>query len=161
RHLIVVSITSLLTRRSSDHVEIKKLFTGKAEHILNFMYFIAEEIREILASLGLKSMDELVGRTDLLEVSERYYTHPKAKELDLEALLFVIEGDKHRIMDQDQQLDKVFDLSKLYDDAKASIDYGEKFVGSYNIRNIERNVGVITGSYITEVHGEPGLPEDT
>ena len=146
---------------ATQNGELRKLFTGKADHIVNFMYFIAEEIRENLASLGLKSMDELVGRTDLLEVSERYYTHPKAKELDLETLLFVIEGDKHRIMDQDHQLDKGFDLSKLYDDAKASIDYGEKFVGSYNIRNIERNVGVITGSYITEVHGEPGLPEDT
>lgn len=146
---------------ATQNGELRKLFTGKADHIVNFMYFIAEEIREILASLGLKSMDELVGRTDLLEVSERYYTHPKAKELDLEALLFVIEGDKHRIMDQDHQLDKGFDLSKLYDDAKASIDYSEQFVGSYNIRNIERNVGVITGSYITEVHGEPGLPEDT
>ncbi|GGI43168.1 glutamate synthase large subunit [Mammaliicoccus stepanovicii] len=146
---------------ATQNGELRKLFTGKADHIVNFMYFIAEEIREILASLGLKKMDELVGRTDLLKVSKRYYTHPKARELDIEALLFTNEGERHRQINQNHHLDEGFDLTKLYEDAKASIDAGEKFVGSYNIGNTERDVGVITGSYITEVHGEPGLPEDT
>lgn len=146
---------------ATQNGDLRKLYTGKADHIVNFMYFIAEEIREILASLGLKTMDELVGRTDLLSVSNRYYSHPKARELDLEALLFVNEGERYRSMNQNHHLDVGFDLTKLYEDAKASIDHGEKFVGSYNVRNTERDVGVITGSYITEVHGEPGLPEDT
>ncbi|UQW81338.1 glutamate synthase large subunit [Staphylococcus edaphicus] len=147
---------------ATQNQDLRALFNGRADHVVNFMHFIAEELREILAELGLNSVDDLVGRTDLLRRKENLATHkPKAAFMNVEALLYQHEGKRFKQIEQNHHLDEGFDLTELYPDAQASIEAGKSFEGQYILKNEQRDVGVITGSIITRVHGSEGLPEDT
>ncbi|MFY2827669.1 glutamate synthase large subunit [Staphylococcus arlettae] len=146
---------------ATQNQDLRALFNGRADHVVNFMHFVAEELREILAQLGLKSVDELVGRTDLLQRAPYQKQRPKANTMDIEALLYQHDGERHKSIEQNHHLDEGFDLTQLFPDAQAAINDGKTFKGNYQLKNEQRDVGVITGSAITRVHGAEGMAEDS
>ena len=135
---------------ATQNKDLRALFNGRADHVVNFMHFVAEELREILAELGLRTVDELVGRTDLLTRKTNLATRqPKAASMNVEALLYQHDGDRYKKIEQNHHLDIGFDLTELYPDAQTAIRSGQSFEGQYRLNNEQRDVGVITGSMIT------------
>lgn len=143
--------------------ELRKNFKGTPEHVINFMYFVAEEVRQIMASLGFRSIKEMVGQVQKINASPAV-DHYKAKGVDLSAILYQPKIDRDPILHntevQNHNLDKVLDL-KIIDDAKASIKNKQPLELNYWIKNTNRSVGAITSNEISKLHGEDGLPEDT
>ena len=143
--------------------ELRKNFKGTPEHVINFMYFVAEEVRQIMASLGFRSIKEMVGQVQKINASPAV-DHYKAKGVDLSAILYQPKIDRDPILHntevQNHNLDKVLDL-KIIDDAKASIKNKQPLELNYWIKNTNRSVGAITSNEISKLHGEEGLPEDT
>ncbi|HEX2016910.1 MAG TPA: glutamate synthase large subunit [Solirubrobacteraceae bacterium] len=143
--------------------ELIKRFTGQPEHVINFFFFVAEEVREILASLGLRSMDELIGRVDLLEADEAI-DHWKARGVDLGHILAQVpdlpEGTAlRRVRAQEKVLEDALDW-ELVREAKQVIEReADRIELSYSIRNVNRCVGGILSSRIARAHGAEGLPE--
>ncbi|NEQ49583.1 MAG: glutamate synthase large subunit [Leptolyngbya sp. SIO3F4] len=142
---------------------LRKSFVGEPEHVVNFMQFIAQDVREIMAQLGVRTFDELVGHTDWLNVQSAV-DHWKAKGVDLSKILEQPEVDdnvgRYCQMSQDHGLDKSLDITTLLDLCKPAIENGEKVSATLPICNINRVVGTILGNEITKKHWE-GLPEDT
>ncbi len=143
---------------------LRKRFTGEPEHVVNFMRFIAQELREIMAKLGFRKLEDMVGRTDKL-FPWKAIEHWKAKGLDLTPILHQpemgAEVGRFRQQDQDHGLEKSLDVTKLLDICKPAIERGEKVRAELPIINVNRVVGTIVGSEITKKHGPNGLPEDT
>lgn len=146
---------------ATQNPELRKKFTGGADHVVNFMNFVAEEVREIMAELGFRSLEEMVGRTDVLEVSERTQDHWKAKQLDLTALLFKPEGVRTFKTPQNHKIDESLDIRKILPAVQPALEFQKPVDASFPIRNINRVVGTITGSEVSKRYGEAGLPEDT
>jgi glutamate synthase (ferredoxin) len=144
--------------------ELRKKFVGKPEDVSNFMRFIAQEVREIMAQLGFKQLNKMIGRTDRLEVKEAV-DHWKAKGLDFTKILYQPEvpTDVGRfcMIGQDHGLDKALDNTVLLKLCEPAIERKEKVVGVLPIRNVNRVVGTIVGSEVTRRWGVEGLPEDT
>jgi glutamate synthase domain-containing protein 3 len=144
--------------------KLRERFTGNPDHVVNFMRFIALELREIMAKLGFRTLNEMVGRTDKL-IPWKAIEHWKAKGLDLTPILHRPEAGpevgRYRQQDQDHGLEKSLDLTKLLDLCKPAIERGEKVKAELPIINVNRVVGTITGSEITKKYGAAGLPEDT
>ncbi|QHE52747.1 glutamate synthase large subunit [Pontibacillus sp. HMF3514] len=141
--------------------ELRKKFSGQAEHIVNYMYFVAEEMREIMAELGFRTVKEMVGRTDVLSVSERAKNHPKARTLDLSKLIYQPEGERTCIKEQNHRIEESLDIKELLPAVSTSIATGKPMTAEFSIRNIYRTVGTIVGSEISKRYGEEGLPTDT
>ncbi|MDR3458772.1 MAG: glutamate synthase large subunit [Verrucomicrobiae bacterium] len=143
---------------------LRKRFTGEPEHVVNFMRFIAQELREIMAKLGFRKLEDMVGRTDKL-VPWKAIEHWKANGLDLTPILYQSdmgpEVGRFRSQDQDHGLEKSLDVTKLLEICQPAIKRGEKVRAELPIINVNRVVGTITGSEITKQHGPAGLPEDT
>jgi glutamate synthase (ferredoxin) len=143
---------------------LRKRFTGEPEHVVNFMRFIAREMREIMAKLGFRKLEDMVGRTDKL-FPWKAIEHWKANGLDLTPILHQPEMGadvgRFRQQDQDHGLEKSLDVTKLLDICKPAIERGEKIRAELAIINVNRVVGTIVGSEITKKHGPAGLPEDT
>jgi len=143
---------------------LRKRFTGEPEHVVNFMRFIAGELREIMAKLGFRKLEDMVGRTDKL-FPWKAIEHWKANGLDLTPILHQPEMGadvgRFRQQDQDHGLEKSLDVTKLLDICKPAIERGEKVRAELPIINVNRVVGTIVGSEITRKHGPNGLPEDT
>ncbi|MFB8029795.1 glutamate synthase large subunit [Streptomyces sp. NPDC056465] len=147
---------------------LRERFSGKAEYIVNFFEFIAEEVREILAELGFRTIEEAVGHAELLD-TERAVTHWKAQGLDLEPLFYVPEladdAVRHRVNEQDHGLAKALDneLIKLAADALEadSAEAAQPVRAQIAIRNINRTVGTMLGHEVTKKFGGAGLPDDT
>ncbi|MBR0583275.1 glutamate synthase large subunit [Bacillus altitudinis MN12] len=146
---------------ATQNPELRKKFMGDPDHIVNFMMFIAEEVREILAELGFTSMDELIGRTDVLSVSERAKSHWKAGQLNLETLLYQPEGPRTFRTPQNHKIDESLDMNEILPYVQEALDHQTPVDLSLNIRNIHRVAGTITGSEVSKRYGEEGLPEDT
>ncbi|WP_066193569.1 glutamate synthase large subunit [Gracilibacillus timonensis] len=146
---------------ATQNPELRKKFSGDPQHVINYMQFIAEEVREIMAELGFRTIDEMIGRTDVLEVSERAGQHWKAKYLDLATLLYQPQGHRRNSTEQDHRLEESLDLAHILPAVKRAIETGEALEASYPIQNTNRVVGTIVGSEISKKHGEKGLPEDT
>ena len=148
---------------ATQNPELRKKFKGKPEHVVNYMYFVAQELREIMAKLGFKSVNEMVGQVQKINASPAV-DHYKAKGVDLSAILYQPKIDRNPILHntdvQNHNLDKVLDL-KIIDDAKASIKNKQPLELNYSIQNTNRSVGAITSNEISKLHGEEGLPEDT
>ncbi|MBB2479481.1 glutamate synthase large subunit [Bacillus sp. APMAM] len=141
---------------------LREKFAGSPDHIVNYMHFIAEDVREILAECGYRSLDEIVGRTNLLTVKEEVTTHWKAKHLDLSDLLYKMSDKKETSIQQtqDHELEKRFDQRLLIPALNTAIGNGEKaFLQSY-IKNTDRAVGTSLGNLISVHYGAEGLPED-
>lgn len=149
---------------ATQNPELRKKFTGDAEHVANFMRFIATETRELMAELGFRTINEMVGRTDALEVNEAI-DHWKAKDIDLSALLYSpnlpAKVGRYHTRDQDHELEKTLDFQELIPICKNAIEKQEPVEFTTAIRNINRVTGTMLGSEITRRYGEKGLPEDT
>ncbi|MBM3838289.1 MAG: glutamate synthase large subunit [Verrucomicrobia bacterium] len=144
--------------------QLRKNFTGAADHVVNFMRFVAEELREIMAKLGFRTVNEMIGRTDLIEPSKAI-AHWKAKGLDFSNILYQPsvgpEIGRYRQIDQDHGLEKSLDLTQLLSLCQPAIERGEKVRAELPIKNVNRVVGTITGSELTRKWGPQGLPDDT
>ncbi|NEZ55544.1 glutamate synthase large subunit [Adonisia turfae] len=142
---------------------LRKSFVGDPDHVVNFMQFIAQDVREIMAELGVRTFDELVGHTDWLAV-QAAVNHWKAKGVDLSKILEQPQVDdsvgRYCQIPQDHGLDKSLDITTLLDLCKPAIETGEKVSATLPICNINRVVGTILGNEITKKHWE-GLSEDT
>ncbi len=144
--------------------DLREKFTGDPAHVVNFMHFVAEEARELMASLGFRTFNEMVGRVDRLE-PRRAIGHWKAQGIDLTPLLHRPEVDvsvgTYCRIEQDHGLEKALDNTTLRDLVLPGLDRGEQVTESLPITNSDRVVGTIIGSEITRRHGAEGLPEDT
>jgi glutamate synthase (NADPH/NADH) large chain len=143
--------------------ELKQCFKGKPEHIINFFTFIAEEVREYMAELGFRTMNEMIGRVDKIEV-EQAVEHFKAKGLDLSNILFKPDMPKrikpYCVTAQDHGINKAMD-HHLIQVAKPALESGKTVRGSFEIKNVDRTVGAMLSGEIAKAYGEAGLPEDT
>ncbi len=149
---------------ATQNPELRKKFTGKPENVINFMRFIAQEMREIMAELGFRTVLEMVGRTDKL-AARKAVSHWKHSGLDLSALLWQPQAGeavgRHCTMQQDHGLDKTLDQQILIPFCRSSIEHGHPITASFPIRNINRVVGTQLGAEVTRRHGAAGLPPDT
>ncbi|MEU5609627.1 glutamate synthase large subunit [Streptomyces sparsogenes] len=147
---------------------LRERFSGKPEFVVNFFEFIAEEVRELLAELGFRTLDEAVGHAELLDTA-RAVAHWKAQGLDLAPLLHVPDlpegAARHQVVGQDHGLEKALDnqLIKLAADAlnAESAEAAQPVRAQVAIRNINRTVGTMLGHEVTRKFGGAGLPEDT
>ncbi|MFJ7491362.1 glutamate synthase large subunit [Streptomyces sp. NPDC097727] len=147
---------------------LRSRFSGKAEYVVNFFEFIAQEVRELLAELGFRTIEEAVGHAELLD-TDRAITHWKAQGLDLEPLFYVPElpegAVRHQLVEQDHGLAKALDneLIKLAADAlnAESAEAAQPVRAQIAIRNINRTVGTMLGHEVTKKFGGAGLPQDT
>ena len=143
--------------------ELRKKFAGQPEHVVNFFFFIAEELRELMAELGFRKVEEMIGRSDLLDFN-RAIAHWKAKGLDLSPIFerpkVGPEVATRRVTTQDHGLESVLDY-QLLPKVKKAIETGEKLVVESPITNRNRTTGAIIGSEVSRKHGYKGLPEDT
>ena len=142
--------------------ELTKLFRGTPEAVINYFMFLAESLREYMAKLGFKTINEMVGRTDKLKVSEKAKNMPDAT-VDLGIILAkpeVIQGDTtFATQEQDHKLDKALDF-KILKLIEKSIDDRSKVSVNHKINNFNRTVGTIISSEITKKYGEGGLPDE-
>jgi len=143
---------------------LREKFAGKPEHVVNFMTFIAQEVRELMAQLGFRTVEEMIGHTERLEARQAV-AHWKARGLDFSNILYQpdVGPEVGRFCQtaQDHGLEKSLDLTTLLEICQPAIQRGEKVVAELPIRNVNRVVGTITGSEITKKYGAKGLPEDT
>ena len=139
---------------------LRRRFTGKPEHVVNYFFFIAEEVRQIMAQLGIRRFDDMIGRSDLLD-TRKGIRHWKAKGLDfsrLFALPQVPADAPHRHVDkQDHGLARALD-HRLIDKARPAIDKGEQVKIMDTVRNVHRSVGAMLSGAVTKAHPE-GLPD--
>ncbi|HET8716652.1 MAG TPA: glutamate synthase large subunit, partial [Nocardioidaceae bacterium] len=142
---------------------LRARYAGKAEHVVNFFTYIAEEVRELLAELGFRSLDEAVGHVELLD-TERAVNHWKAAGLDLSPVLHVPalpeDAARHRTRPQDHGLDKALD-NELVALAADALERGEPVRAQVPIRNVNRTVGTILGHEVTKRYRGEGLPDGT
>lgn len=144
--------------------ELRKKFKGKPEHVVNYLFMVAEEMREIMAELGFRKMIDMVGRVDLLD-TKAAITHWKASGLDLQAILaparIIYEGTEvHQTIEQDHGLDKALD-NQIIELAREAIETGTKVNIELPIININRVVGTMLSGEVARRWKEDMLPEDT
>jgi len=143
--------------------ELRKKFKGKPEHVVNYMFFVAEELREIMAKLGIHTMEEMIGRSDLL-IMNKAINHWKANGLDLSRILYKPEMGPDvatfHCEKQDHGLEKALD-HKLISEAKSAIDVGNSVTIETTVRNTDRTVGAMLSGEIAEKYGQRGLADDT
>jgi glutamate synthase (NADPH/NADH) large chain len=142
---------------------LRKKFAGKPEYVVNFFFMLAEGLREIMASLGFRTINEMVGRADLLEVRSDV-KHWKAKGLDLSRLLYKPDMPGHGTyctQKQDHGIERSLDMTKLLELCKPALERGEPVEHDLEIRNVNRTAGTVLSSEITRIYGVAGLPEDT
>ncbi|HVX48711.1 MAG TPA: glutamate synthase large subunit, partial [Chitinophagaceae bacterium] len=143
--------------------ELRKRFTGDPDHVINFFKFIVQELREIMAELGFRTVNEMVGQADCLEMRENI-NHWKYKKLDLSRVLYKEPATEYvglyKQEEQDHGLDGVLDW-QLLAVAKPALDGLEKVSASFNIKNTDRTTGTILSNEITRKYKAGGLPADT
>ncbi|MDB5794785.1 MAG: glutamate synthase subunit alpha, partial [Noviherbaspirillum sp.] len=142
---------------------LRAKFQGKPEHVVNFFFFVAEEARQIMAQLGIRTFNELIGRSDLLDKSKAV-AHWKAKGLDFSKIFYQPEmpdtEPRYQVEEQDHGLEKALD-HKLIAQAKAAIDKGEKVSFISPVKNVNRTVGTMLSGEVAKKYGHEGLPDDT
>ncbi len=148
---------------ATQNKELRKKFTGEPEFVENFFTFIAEEVRELLAELGFRTLDEAIGQVDVLDTAAAI-DHWKAHGLDLGPILHkprIPEGRvRYQITEQDHGLDRALD-QKLILLSEPALERGEKVTFVSDVRNVNRTVGTLLGSRVTRAFGPDGLAEDT
>lgn len=142
---------------------LQKRFRGRPEYLVNYLRFVAQEFREIMAQLGVRTVDELVGRTDLLELDTAILPW-KAKKIDYSRILYKPKVPPtvgiYCQIPQDHGIDRVLDR-KLIEFAKPALDKGERVKAEFEIRNTDRTTGAMLSGQVCKKYGERGLPEDT
>lgn len=149
---------------ATQNPELRKRFKGKPEYVINFMHFIAQELREYMARLGVRTVDELVGRTDLLKKKDEI-EYERARKVDLTNILGnpyagqKLAGYREKQI-FDFELEKTIDESILLKKLKTALDKGQKKGLQIDVSNVDRTLGTILGAQITRQYPD-GLPEDT
>nr|WP_042198756.1 glutamate synthase large subunit [Kibdelosporangium sp. MJ126-NF4]CEL23537.1 Glutamate synthase [NADPH] large chain [Kibdelosporangium sp. MJ126-NF4]CTQ89151.1 Glutamate synthase [NADPH] large chain (EC 1.4.1.13) [Kibdelosporangium sp. MJ126-NF4] len=142
---------------------LREKFSGKAEYVVNFFEFIAQEVREYLAQLGFRSLAEAVGHAELLD-TRKAVDHWKAAGLDLTPIFHVPElpprASRHQVVTQDHGLDKALD-NTLIQLAEGALSSGDRVRLELPVRNVNRTVGTMLGSEVTRIWGGAGLPDNT
>jgi glutamate synthase (NADPH) large chain len=141
---------------------LRKRFRGTPEHVINFFFFVAEEVREIMAAMGVRHLDELIGQTDRLDF-EPLADHWKAHGLDFSKVFYRPDGPPEALRHTERQkhpIDEVLDR-KLIAEARPAIERGEPVMIETAIRNVDRAVGAMLSGEVARRHGHAGLPEDT
>jgi glutamate synthase (NADPH/NADH) large chain len=142
---------------------LRKRFKGQPEHVVNYFFFVAEEVREIMAQLGIRRFNDLVGAAHLLD-TRKGIEHWKARGLDFSRIFHVppmpADVARYRCEEQDHGLARALD-NKLIEQAKLAIDKGERVSFISPIRNINRTVGTMLSSRVARRYGHAGLPDDT
>ncbi|NCV90163.1 MAG: glutamate synthase subunit alpha, partial [Betaproteobacteria bacterium] len=141
---------------------LRRRFQGKPEHVVNYFFFVAEEVRELMAKLGMRSFDELIGRADLLDMRAGV-SHWKAKGLDFSRIFYLpkvaVEVPRRVTQTQDHGLEGALD-NRLIDLARAALDHQEKVSFIVPIRNVNRTVGTMLSGEVARRYGHQGLPDD-
>ncbi|NWK54683.1 glutamate synthase large subunit [Verrucomicrobiaceae bacterium N1E253] len=149
---------------ATQNTDLRKKFNGAVENVVNYMNFVAQEIRELMAKLGFRSITEMVGRSDKLEM-RKAVDHWKAQGLDYSKILYRPkvgpEVGTYAQQQQDHLLDRALDNTTILELCRPAIESYEKVHAELPITNINRVVGTITGAEISRHHGAAGLPEDT
>jgi len=143
--------------------ELRAKFQGKPEHVVNYFFFVAEEARQLMAQLGIRTYDELIGRADLLDKSKAV-THWKAQGLDFSAIFYQPKVNEGLCMyhneEQEHGLEKALD-HKLIAQAKAALEKGERVSFISPVKNLNRTVGAMLSGEVAKRYGHAGLPDDT
>jgi glutamate synthase (NADPH/NADH) large chain len=150
---------------ATQNPKLRDRFAGNPDHVVYFMQFIAQEVREIMASLGFRTLNEMVGRVDVLTKSDRAIEHWKTRHLDLSSLLYRPEtnasvGDYEQ-KGRDHQLEKTLDVATLLPLSHHTLQEAQSVHAVLPITNTNRVVGSITGSEVTRKYGQKGLPDHT
>ncbi|TVT47830.1 MAG: glutamate synthase subunit alpha [Denitromonas halophila] len=143
--------------------ELRKRFTGQPEHVVNFFFFIADEVRELMAQLGIRKFDDLIGRSDLLDM-RKGINHWKARGLDYSRIFYRPDVPatvgRHHTEDQDHGLEKALD-QELVKQAAPALERGEAVKINLPVRNLNRTVGAMLSGAVATKYGHAGLPDDT
>jgi glutamate synthase (NADPH/NADH) large chain len=143
--------------------ELRKLFSGKADHVVNLFRFMAEELREIMAELGFRTINEMVGRVQFLKVRDNIQSW-KAKKVDLSGILHpvnITKGMTHYNSEkQDHGMDAIIDW-KLLENAKAALEDKTPVFATYDVKNVDRTIGTLLSNEISKIYGSAGLPDNT
>ena len=145
--------------------DLRKKFRGSPDHVVNYLFMVAEEAREIMASIGARSIDELIGRVDYLE-PERAIAHWKADGLDLTPILTAAPKPRPDVetrctISQDHGLEESLDVTRLLEIARPALENGDRVQAELDIININRTVGTILSHNVVKRWGEDGLPPET
>ncbi len=143
--------------------ELRKLFSGKPEHVVNLFRFMAEELREIMAELGFRTINEMVGRVQFLKVKDNLQNW-KAKKIDLSGILHPVTNAKgltlYNSEKQDHGMDAILDL-QLWEAAKPALEDKTPVFASYDVKNTDRTLGTLLSNEISKIYGSAGLPDNT
>lgn len=143
--------------------ELRKRFEGNAQHVVNFFHFLVAELREIMAELGFRKVEEMVGQVEVLKVRENV-THWKYKNLDLSPILYrepaSDETGLYKQEEQDHGIAEVLDW-QLLKASKPALENKTRVFGKYPVRNTDRTIGTILSNEISKIYKSEGLPEDT
>src|SRR6185503_7232205 len=142
---------------------LRRKFSGKPEYVVNYFFFVAEEVRELMASLGVRKLSDLIGRTDLLDM-KKGIEHWKARGLDFSRIFYMpkmpAEVALYNSERQNHGLEKALD-QRLIELAAPALERGEKVAVDMPIRNINRTVGTMLSHEIAKKYGHAGLADDT
>ncbi|WP_103072219.1 glutamate synthase large subunit [Aquimarina sediminis] len=148
---------------ATQNPELRKKFKGKPEHVVNYMYFVAQELREIMAQLGFRTINEMVGQVSKLD-HKKAIDHYKAAGVDLTPILHQVDVPSgtaiHNTEEQDHNLEKSIDF-KIIEQAHPALFRKEKTALDFDICNTDRAVGAILSNEISKIYGAQGLPENT
>jgi Glutamate synthase domain 2 len=143
--------------------ELRKRFTGNPDHVVNFFRFLVQELREIMAELGFRTVNEMIGQTDCLEIRDNI-NHWKYSKLDLSPILYKEPGGAYaglyKMEEQDHGIANVLDW-KLLEAARPAIDKQERVAASFTVKNTDRTLGTLLSNEITKKYKSAGLPDDT
>ncbi len=143
--------------------ELRKLFSGKPEHIVNLFRFLAEEMREVMAELGFRTVNEMVGRVQFLKVREDI-NHWKAKKVDLSKILQAVGNEKGQTLynseKQDHGIDNILDW-QLIKEAQQALEERIPVFGTFTVKNTDRTIGTMLSNEIAKRYGSAGLPDNT
>src|SRR5262249_13913080 len=142
---------------------LRRKFEGKPEHVVNYFFFVAEEMRELMAKLGVRRLNDLIGRTELLDMGKGI-EHWKARGLDFSKIFYMPkmppEVALYNREKQDHGLEKALD-NRLIELAQPALERGEKVTIEMPIRNINRTAGTMLSYHVAKRYGHEGLPDDT
>ena len=148
---------------ATQNKELRALFTGKPEHVVNMFTFMAMELREIMAELGFRTVDEMIGQVQVLETRDDI-AHWKYKHINLNALLYKepvsLDVSLYKQEDQDHGIDLILDR-ELMQAAQPALQNGEPVYAEYPVNNLNRAVGTMLSNEISKIYGGPGLPDST
>ncbi|HIT84812.1 MAG TPA: glutamate synthase large subunit [Candidatus Ornithomonoglobus intestinigallinarum] len=150
---------------ATQNPKLRKRFEGKPEYVENFMRFIARDLREYMAKIGVRTVDEMIGHVEFLS-RRKTVTNEKAKDVDLSPLLYqpkicTNDFERYHTSNQDHELEKTLDISTLLELCAPALESGRHVTARLGITNIDRVAGTILSSEIARKYGEEGLPDNT